>query len=106
MKGLTKKYTKEDISTATSEELHLIIEDIGAEQTKNWTDKDRELINGAMKNISDLSIWDAIYQARKWALLEARATTVKMESEEERQEYFDREIGAMDNFIKQIKKLR
>jgi len=104
VKGHKKEYTDEEISTATPEELHLIIEDIGAEQTKHWTDKDRELINGAMKNISDLPIWSAIYQARKWALLEARATTVKMESEAERKEYFDREIGAMDNLIKQIKK--
>jgi len=100
MKGLTKEYTKEEISNATPEELHLIIEDIGAEQTKNWTGEDTKLITEAMKNISDLPIWTAIYQARKWALLEARATTVNMENKEERRAYFDREIGFMDNLIK------
>ena len=101
MKGLKKEYTAEDIKNSNPETLHLIIEDICAEQTKHWTDEDRLLINLAMKNISDLPKWDAIYQAKKWAFLEARATTVKMVSEEERKQYFDREIESLDNLINQ-----
>jgi len=68
--------------------------------TQFWTPEDFELQAEAMKGISSLPIWEAVYQARKWAFLEARASTVKFETEEERKAWFDGEIDAMDNLIK------
>ncbi len=71
------------------------------ETTKHWTPEDFTLISEAMKNISSRPIWNAIYQAKKWALIEARASVVKIETEEERKAWFDEEIESMNNLIEQ-----
>ena len=85
------------------DELHEMIEEICKEQTKYWTDDDRAQINASMKNIATLPIWKAIYQAKKWAFLTARASVVKIESEEERNTWFDQAIEFEEILIEQIK---
>jgi hypothetical protein len=94
VKGFTKEYTKEDFDKAklTKDGIHNIIEDILKHQTKYWTEEDRELINASMKNIFKLPVHVAVQQAKKWALLEARASTVKIETENERKAWFDKAI--------------
>jgi len=100
IKGFTRVYTDEDFKGLGPDEMGVIIDDIIKEDTKNWTAKDKRLIDESMKNIADRPIWDAIYQARKWAFLEARASTVMMETEEERKEWFDKHITTLDDLIK------
>jgi len=83
------------------EEIHEMVEAACREYTKHWTPEDFALQLEAMKNISERPIWNAIYQAKKWALIESRASVVKIESEEERKAWFDREIEQIDNLIEQ-----
>jgi len=96
VKGLSGEYTIEDFENCSLDKLDAMIEDIAADQTKNWSDEDRRLIGESMKDIFSLPVEKAVYQARKWALLEARASTVKMNTQKERKEYFDREINHLD----------
>jgi len=102
VKGLTGEYTIEDFENCPPDKLDTMIEDIAAEHTKNWSDEDRRLIGESMKDIFTLPIGEAVNQARKWALLEARASTVKMETQQERKEYFDKEINNIDYAINLI----
>jgi len=83
----------------TPDEVHELVEAEVKKQTRYWTPEDFTLQLEAMKNISDRPIWNAIYQARKWALIEARASVVKMDSEEERKNWFDREIEVEEHLI-------
>jgi len=92
----------------TPDEVHELVEAEVKKYTKYWTKEDFTLQLEAMKNISDRPIWSAIYQAKKWALIEARASVVKIETEEERKAWFDKEIEMIENAIKQtdIKEIR
>ena len=85
----------------TKEEL---IEQRLKEMTRHWTPEDFTLQAEAMKNISSRPIWNAIFQAKKWALIEARASAVKIETEEERKAWFDEEIEGMNGLIEQTNK--
>lgn len=84
----------------TQDELDGLIKERIAEMTKHWTTEDHDLINAAMKGIYQRQTTDAVYHARRWAFLEARASTVKMETEEERRKWFDEQISHLDYLIK------
>jgi hypothetical protein len=81
------------------DEMHKLVEERAKHETRHWTQEDFDEFNAAMKNIADRPIWNAIYQARKWALIQARASVVKLETEEERKEWFDRMIESENRFI-------
>ena len=86
----------ENLNDLNFEELNEVIEGKIKEYQKFWTEEDKELINGAMKNIFDLPVEQTVHQAKKWALLTARASVVKIESEAERKEWFDNEISQLE----------
>lgn len=86
------------------EELYNLVEERVKYETRHWTQEDFDEFNASMKNIADRPIWNAIYQARKWALIQARASVVKLETEEERREWFDRMIENENHFIEQTNK--
>jgi len=88
----------------SKEELYNLVEERVKHETRHWTQDDFDELNLAMKNIADRPIWNAIYQARKWAFIQARASVVKLETEEERREWFDRMIENENNFIEQTNK--
>jgi len=92
---------KENYNNLTPDEIFEFIEGKVQEYMKYWTKEDLELQLDAMKNISERPIWNAIYQAKRWALIESRASTVKIEGEEERKAWFDKEIENIDTLIEQ-----
>lgn len=89
----------ENYNHLTQSELFELIELKVKEQTKNWTTEDNNLLLEAMKNISERPIWNAIYQAKKWALIESRASVVNINNEKDRREWFDREIEMVETLI-------
>lgn len=86
------------------DEIDKMINERIEEKTKFWTQEDHDLINEAMKGIFDLPIGQAVMQAQKWAYLMARASVVKMETEEERKKWFDEEISTLDYSINTVYK--
>ena len=81
------------------DEMHKPVEERVKYETRHWTQGGFDEFNAAMKNIADRPIWNAIYQARKWALIQARASVVKLETEEGRREWFDRMIERENHSI-------
>ena len=81
------------------DEIQNLIEERVKYETRHWTQDDFNEFNAAMKNIADRPIWNAIYQARKWAFIQARASVVKLDTEEERKEWFDKIIESENNSI-------
>lgn len=93
-----------DFKNMTWEEIDVEIKARITEKLRHWTNDDKVKTNEAMKGIFDLPIERAVYQARKWAFLEARASVVKLETEFERNEWFDRNISTLDFMMDEMGK--